>query len=676
MKKEKLFLTFGILFSISLILLFSSYVSADELTRCNFTTDGGEFVKAFSVGEWIVDNREGVLYCSGEEIFKRVLDDGESCSKGYECLSKRCAKGICSSPNFFSKISSWFKKTFTGHVILSPNSSGGRLSARLNVSGLTNLSSNISQNNPSTNGDAQKKQLISSNSSNQTSNNLPVNNTTLKSSYAQIQNNNANTGVNISATNNSTNRINAPHSSTSGNLNQNQISNQVNKGTKNNYVSNQTSIKTTNATAVAKSPNVITRTFNKIKSIFGIKVKDDSISNVLGVEEEFNLEAESNHFYSNIIQFGPEGVPLRNQPRVPMTNEYHLEVLFFNVTTCYIAKSCDPSLVSQGCVPLIDYSDQRPLFYYRTGTLESVKSSEADYVLSRRGYDLKKCTSSEFTPEEIIKLKGYVQEMSHLIFNWTNQNMLIKPRYRFIDADMSSGKLRTIMPEGYETNKYPPLSQFESSAIVAGADLENADMIVIYVDPFPEKNSENPGLKVQAYVGSVYGQIKGIPPALLASYPDNRGHMISATIHELLHVINIGHYSISQIPDVYGIENSESRGWTEGQPRPHCTLTEHYTQGSPNPYSYFPDSYNWLDPMWNSKPLEPYPESGALSYCLGSYVYPSVNPLNSDDTYEDIAGMGENIKYYKFVFQNHYSPEYVGKLYTNAYKAGWKKYPL
>lgn len=370
--------------------------------------------------------------------------------------------------------------------------------------------------------------------------------------------------------------------------------------------------------------------------------------------------------------------PLENNSnqiqKIQMNGIYNLEVVFYNVTTCYVAETCN---AGDDCDSIKDYREPHgSIFTFKAGTLKTEKQSESSI------YPLRYCIRSSFNYSDINNMESYFYEVSDFIYSWTNHGMKIIPYFRFVKVDMGSGLLNkeSNSPTGYVTGKNPPVEQFEYYANLAGADFENMDMFVAVVNPFPDIESQNQGLQNQIYIGATYGEISGVPPVFIAAFPWDRGWHIASIIHELTHVVNMGHYLVSNFTDVYGIENAEARGWHPGQTWPHCFLTNHYTDGTPDRYKYFPDSYYWLDPMFNTKPFESYPQSGAFSFCAqiddGNKLWPSVNPLDPNDYYEDFQGLPSTMKYYKFVYQAHWKDEYKNTLYTNSYKAGLPKWPL
>ncbi|MFH2024066.1 MAG: LamG domain-containing protein, partial [Candidatus Micrarchaeota archaeon] len=351
--------------------------------------------------------------------------------------------------------------------------------------------------------------------------------------------------------------------------------------------------------------------------------------------------------------------------------EFNLEVVFYDVTTCYVADTCQDD-----CNTLNDYRDGSEIMEFERGTLMTLEKEKADSYGYGTDHGVKKCVSSYFSEDAKETLERYVNDMSDLLYSWTKGRMRIVPHFHSIDADMGSETLaEEATITNYQTGKNPSPEKFIHYAKEAELDTGNMDLFVAFVNPYPKTGSENDGLLVQSYVGETSGTFNGISMVKLSGMKSSdevsdKNWIVPVLIHEIIHTFNIGHYSVSGFEDVYGIQNAESHPDydAESNQKPHCTSTEHYTDDLPNQFTYFPDSYNWLDPMWNEQPFEQY-EDDKVSYCLeGSESYPSINPLNSSDHYEDIADLNEHSKYYKFVFEAHYQDEFAQGLYTSYCK--------
>lgn len=406
---------------------------------------------------------------------------------------------------------------------------------------------------------------------------------------------------------------------------------------KTNVSSSSSIVSSSKPTVTPSTPSTQTFSNNKTKENTSIKITPPT-------KNQSSINDSSNFSSSSIEEYSPKIL--------------NLEVVFYNVTTCYVAENC-----TSQCDVIRDYRDGSVLFEFENGTLRTVDKFRADSY----NWGIRRCLSSSFKEKDIQMLESYIFESANFFKNWTNGSLQIVPHFRFVSGDM--GCYWPLLAEGgitgYQTGCNPPVDQYAEYARQA-IDPGNMDLFVAFTNPFPDTGSENDGFIVQSYIAETSGIINGVSPVKISGMATptsviGKDFLVAAIIHEITHAINIGHY-MSGYSDVYGIENSEQgEGYNPvTNPRPQCTETKHYVGGLPNPYAYFPDSYNWLDPMWNSKPFEPYPESGAVSYCLSdASIYPDINPLDFSDNYSDLEEYSENMKYYKFVYQMHWQKNFT-----------------
>ncbi|MFA6991683.1 MAG: S-layer homology domain-containing protein [Candidatus Gracilibacteria bacterium] len=369
------------------------------------------------------------------------------------------------------------------------------------------------------------------------------------------------------------------------------------------------------------------------------------------------------------------------------TKEFDLEVVFYDdVTACYVARNCESG---DTCDEITDYRNKNDvLFEFEEGSLMVIDEARAtSYDFGNDGETIKYCTHTTISSSVRSDLESYINTVSDLIYSWTSHGMKIVPHFRTVSADFFNGKLgkQTGSPTGYETGHGATMEKLILYAKKAGVNLKNMDLYIGFINPYPQTGSTNDGLLMPQYVGGTFGIFNGIPLITMISNgspttPQSRWWLVPAMIHELTHVVNIGHYLVSGLEDVYGIESREEGDGYNSQtnPLPHCYATKHVVDGTPDPYRYFPDSYNWLNPMWNAMPGTTYTKTSNWdSYCLDdSYISSNnvllTNPLDSSDSYSDISGLANTAKYYKFVYQSHYQPSFSDDLYTSYCKNGKK----
>jgi len=410
-----------------------------------------------------------------------------------------------------------------------------------------------------------------------------------------------------------------------------------------------------------------TATTTATKIIFGVMIAVSGASLIAA----FGMVSMSGLRQLSANQQSPAATPV--SPRT--TKSLNLEVVFYNTTTCYIGETCESG---DACDSLKDYrAPYDPILTFKAGTLMTLDKIRADSYGYGTIRGVKKCVTTTFDTASQTTLQGYVQEVSDLIYSWTKRGLKIVPRFHVVDADMGSGLLSpdSNSPTGYPTGQNPPSNEFAKYARQAGVDTANMDLFLAFTNPFPNPAGSNSGLLVQTYFAETSGLFNGVPMVKMRamdSYNQPVSRLtIAPIIHELMHSINIGHYSVSGLTDVYGIQSAEQGpGYDPVEnPKPHCLATSHFTNGQPNPTQYFPGPYNWLDPMWNLKPWVAYVASQGTSYCLtSSDQYPDTNPLDPNDHWEDIAGLSDNMKYYKFAFQLHWRPIFAAQLSTSYCK--------